>query len=66
MSDNTQPIDDRERLPKEAEDQAKQEDAIMWGAFGGEEPTPEQMKTAKEALEKRQKDGPGEGEPSNQ
>jgi hypothetical protein len=36
MSDNTQTVDDRERLRKEAEEQAKQADAIAWGAFEGE------------------------------
>jgi hypothetical protein len=38
-SDNRQPTDDQEKLRKQAEDQAKVEDAVRWGMFEGEEPT---------------------------
>ena len=32
---------------KQAEEQAKLEDAVKWGMFEGDEPTPEQMREAK-------------------
>jgi hypothetical protein len=78
MSDITQPIDDRERLRKEAEEQAKQADAIAWGAFDGkaviidlkggesvEAGDPELLRRLKESVQhkQRQDDGGAHEEP---
>ena len=54
-SNDKQPTDDREKLPKQSEEQAKLEDAIKWSMFGGEEPTAEQMEKAKESLKARKR-----------
>jgi hypothetical protein len=47
-SDNA--TNEQEMLRQQAEEQARLEDAIKWGAFGGEEPTTEQMEGTKKAL----------------
>jgi hypothetical protein len=60
-SDNTP--NDQEKLRQQAEERAKLEDAIKWGVFGGEEPTPDQQKKAEESLEKHP---PGGDEPCRQ